>query len=143
ILVNSVDEYRRLAGTSSSIAAGCGLTPLIEGGRETQEIGTVFFEDCKADAPYHSSGIRRVADVAIVLWENRTPRVICQPIDVSVDANGYWKDPVYQKCIVAWIERALRDLFRTPEVASSSALVMPALGTGAGGVNPEITYQTY
>jgi hypothetical protein len=141
-LVNSVDEYRRLEGTSGLMGTGCGLLPLPEGSIP-QQIGDVYFEECKSAKPYFGQGIRNVADIAIVLWKTNSSRPICQS-DESADDNGFSKDPIYQKCISGWLQSALKKLFvAVPEVRDSTAIVMPALATGAGRTNPEVTYQAY
>ena len=150
ILVNSVDEFHRNnGGMSKSIARGCGLksmNPDPDRADHADQIGDVTFEACQG--PYSSVGIGHVANVALIVWRDDKGRGRCRDVahveTVGTSDDGYSADPTYASCISGWIGYAMSDLLiRRAEVESPSTVLIPALGTGTGGVPPEATYQAY
>lgn len=129
MLVNSVDElHRNNGGISLRIAAGCGLERL-EG--DAAQIGEVVITPCAG--AYSDQGVTRVANAAVVIWEGDAERPRCGR-EHGADA--------YRTCISGTIESALEDLVRRlPTAGSPDVLIVPALGTGTGGLPMEDFYQ--
>jgi hypothetical protein len=141
-LVNSVDEFRRNdGGVSKPIAEGCQLKSLDIMGAP-QQIGDVVFEDCKGKYP--DFGIKRVADVAIILWKENPAKAICTTDYTKHDDNGYSTDEKYRTCVSKSVETGLQSLFiKLTQGQYAPALVLPALATGTGLVHPEYIYGAY
>jgi len=122
VLVRSTDENRQPVGeTAEPIAVGCGLgiLPPIE---PTQLSPIVT---CRG--PYSAENIVGVADVVVRPWNSNKGQ--CDP-DCVKDNVQITLSPLIQ-------------LVRNLKKTGNDALVLPAIGTGFGGMSPSLFYASF
>jgi hypothetical protein len=144
VLVNSSDEFRRNdGGMSERVAVGCSIRSKDPKSDFPDQIGSVFLEPCRG--PYQLEHVELVAHAAIVTWG--TEGDLGRPACVRSQADWtkrYSIDQGYSKCVTDGIKEAVSDLFyRRKEVRDWPTLLMPALGTGTGAIQPNAVYDVY
>ncbi|WP_407117150.1 hypothetical protein [Bradyrhizobium sp. LMG 9283] len=146
LLVNSTDEWRTNdGGMSKSVAAGCTIRSKDPSKDFPDQVGSVSIEPCVGS--YQSEHhVERVAHAAIVTWgtEGDLGRPSCKRTDKDQSPGRYSTDQGYLKCATEAIKEAVTDLFyRRKEVRTLPTLLLPALGTGTGAVQPNAVYDVY
>lgn len=135
VLVNSVDEQQTAAaGVSGVILAGCGVTS----NRAPLQRGEVQLHECPAGAAYRDLGIQRIANVAIVTWAKVADS---EPCISSSDNGGKDRSDCVEASVQAGLLNVVNSLRKLPSAEQPDALILPALGTGIGGLQKSRFYK--
>jgi hypothetical protein len=138
LLVNSVDERQSLSGgISGQIGEGCGLP---ESDMVPLNLGDVALHPCTG--AYRSNyGIRWVANLAIIVWDNPNRAKLPCWNNFGADLTGN-----YRQCVKDAVTLALSNLFRelhTRRNVRPRAIVFPGLGTGTGHLDKDAFYDIF
>ena len=134
LIVSSGDEVLRDdGGISLAIGAGCSIKEL----KQPIPTGTTFVTPCTGSYVQAFPNIRYVGSAIIVAWKGVSETSNCKTDSATPVAAS---QPEYVKCIQNAIENALGDLLGKYEMKSVDTIVLPALGTGTGGVDKGIFY---
>lgn len=125
MLVNSVDQAQSASGgMSGAVINGCGLPN--QGASLPR--GGVEIHACAKGAPYRSLGIKSVANMAVVTFAQAMGSDPCK---------GNLREE--SQCVKESVDRGLQNLFRQlrtlPPSERPEVLVIPAIGTGTGGMD--------
>jgi hypothetical protein len=134
LIVSSGDEVLRDdGGISLAIGAGCS----IKESKQPIPTGTTFVTPCTGSYVQAFPNIRYVGSAIIVAWKGVSETSNCKTDSATPVAAS---QPEYVKCIQNAIENALGDLLGKYEMRSVDTIVLPALGTGTGGVDKGIFF---
>ena len=135
-IVSSGDEFLRDdGGISKPIGIGCKLQ--YSGGPIAT--GTTVVLPCSGDYIKAFPKIVFVANTVVIAWKGVDETPNCRT-DISAPLNPSQSE--YVACVQNAISNSLTDLFSKQEMNKIDNLVLPAIGTGVGGVAKGFFYQS-
>lgn len=135
-IVSSGDEFlSNDGGISRPIGRGCN----IRYSGDPIPTGTTVVLPCNGDYVKAFPKIVFVANAVVIAWKGVDETPNCRT-DLSTPLNP--SQPEYVACVQNAIGNSLTDLFSKQEMNRIDSLVLPALGTGTGGVAKGFFYQS-
>jgi hypothetical protein len=136
LIVSSVDEDRSDIGPSSGpIAHGCTVSL----STEKLQLGQAGIIPC--NGPYKEGGhIQWVGVLSPLIWSTESTEV-----HPCWERYGITSDDGYQACLGLTVKDSLQDLFsqlQDPRFRGVDAMILPAIGTGVGGLSKASFYHT-
>lgn len=130
LVVNSVDQQQSNSpGLSGAINLGCGIHPSSD---VLLDRGGAQIHECVADSPYRKYGITRTANVAVITWKAVSENEPC--FDMSRDSQRNQAEECVESSVREGLRNVLGAINRLERESKPDAIVLPALGTGFGGL---------